>query len=335
MKVFLTGGTGFIGAPLTRQLVERGWPVTALSRSGASPHPAAAGVKGDVTDKESLRAAMAAAAPDVVIHNAGWYELGIAESDRAGMTAINVRGTENVLALAAELKIPRVVYTSTTTALGDTGGALVDETFTRNTPAITHYEKTKAEAHAIALKYQANGLPLIIVCPTQVIGPGDHSPFGWFARLYVRGLLPPVIWAPDGAFTFDYVDDVAAGIALAAEKGRPGETYLFGGGSLTMREIPPIWKKAVGGIPPFIFLPKPLALLQGAWVERILRLFKVPAFISREVVASCYVSFRYTSVKARRELGWQTRSAEQAWIDTLQAEKAKLRRSASSPGRTR
>jgi nucleoside-diphosphate-sugar epimerase len=327
MKVFLTGGTGFIGTHLTQALVKRGWQVTVLTRTGTSPETAptglaaAQGVKGDVTDPESLRAAMVGA--DLVIHNAGWYEIGLKESDKAKMQAINVEGTRNVLALAQELKIPKVVYTSSTTAFGDTSGQMVDETFERTSRPITYYEETKTEAHAIAREYQAQGLPLVIACPAQVIGPGDHSAFGWYAWLYVRSLLPPIIWAPEGTFTFGYVEDVAEGLALVAEKGRAGETYFLGGGTISLRGLMPVWKQAVGGIPPFIWLPKPLALVQGMLVEPILHLLGVSAFISREVVEGSFVSYQFSSEKAKRELGWQPRTVEQAWIDTLRAEKAK------------
>lgn len=321
MKVFLTGGTGFIGTRLTQALVKRGWSVTVLTRSGTSPAAVALGVKGDVTDPGSLRAAMAGA--DLVIHNAGWYELGLTQSDKARMQAINVQGTENVLSLAVELGIPKIIYTSTTNAFGDTGGQWVDETFERVSKPVTRYEQTKTEAHGIARRYQAQGAPVVIACPAQVIGPEDHSAFGYFARLYVRGWLPPVVWAPEGAFTYVYVDDLAEGLALAAEKGRVGETYFFGAGALTIRAMLPIWKKAVGGIPPFIFLPRPLAVMQGMMIESVLRRLGISAFISREGVESTYVSFRYSSAKAQRELGWQPRSAEQAWIDTLRAEKAR------------
>ena len=321
MKIFLTGGTGFIGAVLTRKLIERGWQVTVLTRSGGSPHPAAAGIKGDITDKESLRAAMAGA--DVVVHNAGWYELGISTSVKTQMTAINVQGTANVLSLATELKIPRIIYTSTCNVFGDTGGQTIDESFERVAPIITHYEQTKTEAHAIARKYQQQGAPVIIVCPAAVVGPGDHAPFGWYARLYVRGLLPPAVWAPEGTHTFGHVEDVAEGIALAVEKGKIGETYILGGGFISLRQLMPVWKKAIGGIPPFIWLPRPLALAQGILIEPILRLFGLPAFISREVVEGSYGCFRYSSEKAKRELGWNPRNVEQAWIDTMRAEKSK------------
>jgi len=313
MKIFLTGGTGFIGSALTRALARRGWQVAVLTRSGASPDSAVMGAKGDVSDKESMREAMSGA--EAVIHNAGWYEIGIPSSLRAKMTAINVQGTANVLSLATELKIPKIVHTSTTIAFGDTGGATVDESFTRSAPAITHYEHTKTEAHEIALKYQQQGSPLIIVCPAQVIGVGDHSAFGYFARLYARRLLPPIIWAPEGAFTYVHVDDVAEGIALAVEKGRVGETYFLGGDAITIRDLMKVWKRAVGGVPPFIWLPKPIAVAQGILIEPLLRLIGVPAFISREVVEGSYVSYRYSSEKAKRELGWNPRSAEQAWFD--------------------
>src|SRR5215212_9673290 len=124
MKVFLTGGTGFIGQPLTKALLARGWDVIALVRKPDSPEAwaltrmGAQCVAGDVTDRESIRVDMAGV--NVVIHNAGWFEVGIPNRARARMHAINVNGTENVLSLALELGIPRTVYISTVAYYGDT-----------------------------------------------------------------------------------------------------------------------------------------------------------------------------------------------------------------------
>ena len=317
MKIFITGGTGFIGTPLTKALLKRGHEVTLLSRSGKSVEGVKI-AKGDVTEKESMREGMTGA--DIVFHNAGWYEIGISKSAQQKMQAINVEGTKNVLRLAKELGIKRVVYTSSCVAIGDTGGITVDETFKRVAPAKTYYEQSKTEAHEIALQYPN----VISACPAQVIGVGDHSPFGYYAWLYVRNLLPPIIWAPEGCFTYVHVDDVAEGIALAGDKGKTGEVYFFGAGSITMRDLMPMWKEAVGGIPPFIWLPKPIALVQGMIAEIVLRLFGVSAFISREGVESSYVSFRHSGEKAKRELGWTPREAKQAWVDTLRGEKEKI-----------
>src|SRR5215216_2186067 len=104
MKVFLTGGTGFIGQPLTKALLARGWDVIVLVRKLDSPEARALTrmgaqcVRGDVIDRESMRFGMTGA--DVVIHNAGWFELGIPNGAQSIMHSINVTGTDNVLSLA-------------------------------------------------------------------------------------------------------------------------------------------------------------------------------------------------------------------------------------------
>jgi len=215
VKVFLTGGTGFIGQPLTRTLIQRGWEVIALVRrpDGAKAKAiqalGARLVCGDVTDCESMREAMTGA--DVVIHNAGWYEFCIAKRAQATMQAINVQGTENTLGLAVELGIPKIVYTSTMLVFGHTGDIVADETFQRRTPPLSCYEQTKTEAHEVAVALQQRGAPIVIACPAGVIGPGDPSGVGHLIRMYVRGFLPPVLWAANGRRAHVYVDDVAEG----------------------------------------------------------------------------------------------------------------------------
>jgi dihydroflavonol-4-reductase len=319
---------------LARALMGRGWGLRVLAREpeGAAARALrAAGaevVRGDVAGGEGERAALREAmrGADVVFHNAGWYEVGLAANRREAMRAVNVGGTETILGLAAELGVPKIFYTSTTTALGDTGGALADETFTRQAKPSTWYEQTKMEAHAAALRCQAAGAPVIILCPAQVVGPGDRSAFGDFARLYVRGLLPPSAWAPDAVFTMAHVEDVAEAMALAVERGQPGETYILGGTTLTMRELIETWKQMPGGLKPFVWLPRPAAWLSGLLAEPALRLAGRRAFLSREVINGSYVCFRYSSAKAERELGATFRTAQQAWRDTLRAERAAAER---------
>jgi dihydroflavonol-4-reductase len=335
VNIFLTGATGFLGRPLTRALRRRGWAVTALVRDPAAPTARAveqAGarlVPGNIVPagppaREALRRGMAGA--DVVFHNAGWYELGLPAARRPAMRAANVAGTETILGLAADLGVPKILYTSTTTALGDTGGALADEAFTRRQPPRSYYEQTKSEAHAIAGRFQAQGAPLVVVCPAQVIGPGDRAPLGDFARLYVRGLLPPTAWAPEGVFTFGHVDDVTEAMALAVERGQPGQTYILGGEPMAMRQMLAVWSETPGGFKPFIWLPRPMAGLTGRLAAPLLRLAGRRAFISPEVIDSSYVCFRYASARAERELGAVFRPAAQAWRDTLAAERAALGR---------
>ncbi len=328
MKVFLTGGTGFIGQALTRALLARQWQVIALVRNPNSPQArslAAMGARcllGDVTNRESMRAAMTGA--DIVIHNAGMYEYGVDAAARQHMYAANVSATENVLSLALELNIPRSIHVSSVAYFGATGTAAVDETYQRQSPYSSYYEQTKAEAHIIAQGYQQRGLPLIIVCPSQVIGANDHSTFGYFQRLYVNGLLTPVAWAADAISGFVYVDDLAEGIALAAEKGRLGETYLLTGEPMNRRDMLNLWSTRPGGFKRRVYLPSGLAKLLFAPLEPLQRMIGLPAFISREAVtASTHLHF--SNAKARRELGWQPRPARDAWIATLDGEIELLR----------
>jgi len=331
MRVFITGATGFIGQPLTWAMLHRGWQVTALvRRTDTTPvrllrQAGAQIVEGDVVTSERsvLREAMRGA--DLVFHNAGWYELGLRAKDRPAMRAVNVEATDTILGLARQMDIPKILFTSSTTALGDTGGALVDESFERAARAHSYYEETKAEAHALALSYQQRGAPVVIVCPAQVIGPGDQSPFGSFARLYVRGLLPPMGWAPEAVYNMAHVEDVAEAMALAAEKGQPGRTYFLSGSTITMREIIETWKQTPGGLKPFVWLPRPLAWLSGLLSAPVLRAFGQRAFLSPEVVEASYVCFRFSSARAESELGAHFRPAEQAWRDTLEAERAARR----------
>jgi dihydroflavonol-4-reductase len=331
MKVFITGSTGFIGQPLTWAMLHRGWEVTALvRRTDTTPVRLLrqAGVKlvvGDVATSERglLREAMRGA--DLVFHNAGWYELGLRAKDRPAMYAVNVEGTDTILGLARQMDISKILYTSSTTALGDTGGALVDESFERSAPVRSYYEETKAEAHALALGYQQRGAPVVIVCPAQVIGPGDQSPFGSFARLYVRGLLPPLVWAPEAVYNMAHVADVAEAMVLAAEQGQPGRTYFLSGSTITMRELIETWKQTPGGLKPFVWLPHSMAALSGLVAAPVLRAFGQRAFLSREVIEASYVCYRYSAARAESELGAHFRPAEQAWRDTLEAERAARR----------
>src|SRR3954470_4674 len=125
MNVFLTGGTGFIGQALVSSILARGWTLKVLVRDpdgGAARWIARQGagvVRGDVTSASGLPALMSGS--DVMIHNAGVYELGGDTATVARMRAVNVQGTDNVLNAAQVAGISRNVYVSTAWALGPSG----------------------------------------------------------------------------------------------------------------------------------------------------------------------------------------------------------------------
>ena len=325
MRVFLTGGTGFIGQTLAHVVRGRGWQLDALVRrpdSSSARYLSSLGavlIPGDVTQRDSMRSAMARA--DLVIHNAGVYEFGANAALRRRMQAVNVSGTDNTLGLALELRVPRSICVSTTLATGATGVDPCDENYVRNVPCKTEYERTKTEAHSIALRLRERGLPLIIACPNQVVGPNDHSVFGYLLRMYLMHLQPPLAWDPATIQSQVHVKALAEGVALIAEKGRVGENYLLCGEPITLRQLFGFWKPHRGGFTPGLWLPPMFMKALFAPLEPLFRLAGLPAIFSRETVAAT-VHLNYSSAKARRELGWTFPAAADMWPKIIERERA-------------
>jgi len=329
VHIFLTGATGFIGQALVRALRSRGWTVDALVRDTSSP-PArwlvAQGcrlVPGDVTRPDGLATAMAGA--DVVIHNAGVYEFGPTAAEQARMQAVNVQGTDHVLGAALAAGVSRTVYVSTVWALGGSGQGPgpADETRRHDGLYQSAYERSKAEAHQVALRWRARGLPLVIAMPNAVVGANDHSLFGYFLRLYLMGALPPMAWARDMVFAPVHVDALADGLCRAASDGLMGENYLFCGPSQTVGAMFGHWGRHPGGARHRLWLPRWLMRLQFLFTEPLLRALGLPAFMSRDAVDITRVDLNYTAAKARQALGWQHPDAATMW-DRIVAEERRL-----------
>jgi nucleoside-diphosphate-sugar epimerase len=234
------------------------------------------------------------------------------------MLATNLQGTENVLGEATELGAGRIVHVSSIVTHGPTGSSDLDETHQRTSPPETMYEKSKLAAHVIAQRWQNLGAPLIIASPAGVVGPGDHSTLGYYARLYIRGFGIPMM--AKGCRATVHVDDCAEGIALAAEKGRLGEEYILSGGSLSNREMLKTWKKTKGGPRFAIWLARGTGDIGCLMVEPLQRLLRLPNIISKEVFINGSINWCYSGAKAERELGACFRDPAQAWLDTLEGE---------------
>jgi len=304
--------------------------VTALVRRPASSRAeelramGAELVPGDVMDVGSMQDAMRGA--DVVIHNAAVYEFGLGSKGTRQMWEINVDGTSRVLGLASDLEIGRIVYVSSIVATGPTPpGVVVDERYERTIPPATPYEASKARADEIARMYQLHGAAVIIVCPAGILGPGDHTGLGHLMRMYLHGFLPPLLFATRGTRAEVHVDDCAEAVALAAEKGVPGERYVLSGGVMSHGDKMALWRQAPGGMPYLGDLPKPVAWLFCAVAEPVQRLFGLPLLFSREFLKAGYAHWGSSGAKAERELGARFRPVEQAVTDTLWAEHALMK----------
>lgn len=316
MKYFVTGATGFVGGVLVKQLIKNGHEVHASVRDvNKAEDLKGIGVKlfkGDITDKESMREAMTGV--NGVYHVAGWYKVGV--KDKTPGEKVNIQGTRNVLELMQELKIPKGVYTSTLAVNSDTQGKLVDEDYHFTGRHISEYDRTKAVAHDIAKEFIAEGLPLVIVQPGLIYGPGDTSSLRAALLDFLHGRLPML--PTQTAFCWAHVDDIVQGHILAMEKGKIGESYHICGEPYKIVDAYKLvsqvsGKRATMTVPYQMMkvlsvLVKPLdAIMPDAYTSEGLR-----------VVAG--VTYWGDNSKAKRELGYNPRPISEGWVETVKHE---------------
>ena len=313
----VTGATGFIGGHLARMLRAAGHEVTALVRDPARARDLEAlGIEihaGDITEKETVREPMRGA--DGLFHVAGWYE--IASRDRSRAEKVNVQGTRNVLEAMRDLKIPKGVYTSTVGVFSDTGGRLPDETYRRGGPWLTLYDYTKWKAHyEVAEPMIRAGLPLVVVQPGLVYGPGDRSMVHRGLLLYLQRKLP--MSPKETAYCFSHVDDVVQGHWLAMEKGRVGESYILAGPFHTFVEVFETAERMTG-IPAPRRHPSPRTMRMLANISQlvgaVVPLPEMYRYESLRVMAG--ITYAGSSIKAEKELGWTARSLQEGMRPTL------------------
>ena len=316
MKYFVTGATGFVGGVLVRKLREQGHEAHVSVRDPEkAQNLQAIGVrlsKGDVTDKESMREAMRGV--DGVYHVAGWYKVGV--KDKRDAERVNVQGTRNVLELMQELKIPKGVYTSTCAVNSDTHGKVVDERYHFTGKHLSEYDRTKAAAHEVAKQFIADGLPLVIVMPGMIYGPGDTSSLRTNIIDFLKGRLPML--PTQTGFCMAHVEDTVDGHILAMEKGVPGETYIIAGEPYRIADVFKLAGEVTGRRTPMT-VPHQIMKILSVLV-RPFDLFLPETYTSEGLRVIAGVTYWGDNSKARRELGYNPRPFREGWAETLRHE---------------
>lgn len=316
MKYFVSGATGFVGGALVKKLREQGHEVHASVRNpDKAKDLQAIGVKvfnGDVTDKESMREAMQDV--DGVFHVAGWYKIGA--HDKSDAARVNLQGTRNVLELMQDLKIPKGVYTSTCAINSDTHGQVVDENYHFNGKHLSEYDRTKAAAHEVAKEFIQRGLPLVIVMPGLIYGPGDTSTLRDNIINFLKGQLPAL---PDQAGNcWAHVDDIVQGHILAMEKGRIGESYIIAGERYTFTDAFKLASEITGKPAPRT-IPHRMFQVISVIVKPFDGIMP-PTYTSEGLRVTAGVTYMGDNSKARRELGYSPRPFREGWGETLRHE---------------
>ena len=264
IRCCILGATGFIGGQIARAALAQGWQVRGLRRrpqaTGAIGDLEIEWVSGDLADLASLVTAMRGC--PLLFHAAGYYPhraRDISETVRHGVT-----GMRNVLAAAATAGVKRLVYTSALTTVGPPSEqrperadeqislAGEDDLYTPGSVPLPYFE-VKWAMEMEALRATIQGLPVVVVLPTLVLGPGDAKPTtGKILLMAAKGRIPGYL---EGAINVVDVRDVAAGHIAAARQGKPGRRYILGGHNLTFREMQTVIAEAAVRKPPRSKLP--------------------------------------------------------------------------------
>jgi len=322
MKVFVTGGTGFIGGEVVRQLRARGDEVACLVRSPEKAAKLSALgcelVAGDLGDAAAIRGGMAGC--DAVVHAAAMYEVGIPAKQHPAMWEANVAGTEHVLNAAREAGVAKLVYVSTVGIFGNTHRQVVDESYEHPGREFTsYYEETKLEAHRVAKRMIEDGLPGVIVQPGGVYGPDDTSQVADLLEQFFAGRLP-LLPFPELGICLTHVEDIAGGILLALDKGRVGETYVLSGPVTTMRETVETVAAATGRKAPRYAMPTALMKALTPVGPLVGKLMGQPPNLRELISSADNVTFWASHEKASRELGYAPRGLEEGLRQTLEAD---------------
>lgn len=320
MKMLVTGANGFIGSAVVRALLERGDDVRALVRANSDcrnfrklPIELA---YGDLTDTASLAKALKGC--QALFHVGAFYRLWTRDSSL--FYKINVEGTRNIMLAALAAGVERIVYTSSIATLGmaTEGSGANEETAVNPQIKKGHYKQSKYLAEAEVLRLiKERSLPAVIVNPTAPVGPGDikPTPTGWVIREAALGRIPAFV---NTGLNIVHVDDVAKGHLLAFEHGRVGEKYILGGDNMSLRQILETVANLTDQRPPRIRLSPnlvlPLAYMAETWAHFT---HGNEPMITVDGVRLSRQLMYFSSDKARKQLGYQARTAESALADAV------------------
>ncbi len=321
MKYFVTGANGFIGSRLVEKLSQEGHEVFCLVRSpekfNAIRWKHTHAVYGDLDNYSALL--QGSKGCDVVYHLAAYAK---PWSEKENLPyRINVYGTINLLKAALRNRVKKFIFTSSAAVLGpasDDKG--IDENVIRDVPFFNDYESSKAIAEKFALEFVKKGLPVVILSPSRVFGPGPINASNSVTRiikLYKEGLWRIIPGNGTKIGNYVYIDDVVKGHILAAENGRSGERYILGGENLTYIQFFKELSKLTGKSRLLIYCPVWVMIIFAGLMELQARVTGIQPLITPPWIRKYLHHWNLSSGKAISQLGYNITPFQTGIMKTL------------------
>lgn len=316
-RFFVTGGTGFLGTHLVRQLVAAEHDVVALCRSSVKEFDDGVTVRlGDVTDLASVRDAIDGC--DGVFHCAGKVSREIADAET--MYRVHVDGTKTVLSAMRDAGVKRMVYASTsgTIAISESADAVADEETSEPTEIVTRWPYYRSKLYAEQAALATRDLEVVCVNPSLLLGPGDtRGSSTEDVRKFLERKIP---FVPAGGIAFVDARDAASALCLAMDRGTPSRRYLINAANMTLEVFFGRLERISGVKAPPIRVPRTHPTLAGVSADLLGRAAKALNMKSPLDKVSAEMAQYYwycDATRAQEELGWTHRDPNDTLFDTV------------------
>ena len=319
-RVLVTGASGFVGSAVARTLLQAGFFVSVLLRPASNriniDNLDVEVVEGDMRDADAVAHAMRSVR--YLFHVAADYRLWA--QDREEIVRTNCEGTRTLMCAALQAGVEKIVYTSSVATLKPpANGEIADETMQLSAAAaIGAYKRSKVMAETLVEQMIAGEkLPAVIVHPSTPIGPRDvkPTPTGRIIVEAASGRMPAYV---DTGLNFVHVDDVAAGHLAALRRGTIGEHYILGGQNVRFASLLADIAELSGRRPPRFRIPRTILYPFAVAAESKARLTRREPFLTLDGLRMSKYRMFFTSAKAQRDLGYETRPYREALADALE-----------------
>ena len=308
MSIFVTGGTGFLGKNLVKELSYSSEDIHLLVRENSNlrdlDNKRFKIFPGDVTNVHTVKNAIKGC--KTVFHLASLVKAWV--SNPLEYYQVNVKGFKNVMECAVEEDVTKFVYTSSFVALGPSNGkSNTEEIFHDPNHLHNHYERTKYIADQLIPEYLDKGLPLITVYPCVIYGPGEITEGNLVVRIildFLERKIPGILGDGSKLWNYVFITDVVKGHLLAWERGKVGQKYILGGENASMEAFFKLLEELTGLNGPKRHIPFWVAKISARWEEYLASLLgKIPKHLPSTIEIYKH-DWAYSSEKTERELGY-------------------------------